>query len=103
MGGSSHRDPEDETFISLPSFPAAYCVMTYILGVGDRHLDNLLLKRDGALFHVDFAYLLGQEPKILPPPMKLTKEMVEGMGGPGSTGFRKFRQYCHTAYLVIRR
>ncbi|KAL4713776.1 hypothetical protein ACJJTC_012293 [Scirpophaga incertulas] len=82
---------------------AGYCVITYLLGVGDRHLDNLLLTRGGALFHIDFGYILGRDPKPLPPPMKLSKEMVEAMGGVGSDLYHEFRKQCYTAFLHLRR
>ncbi|XP_059062059.1 phosphatidylinositol 3-kinase catalytic subunit type 3 isoform X2 [Achroia grisella] len=82
---------------------AGYCVITYLLGVGDRHLDNLLLTKSGALFHIDFGYILGRDPKPLPPPMKLSKEMVEAMGGIHSEHYHEFRKQCYTAFLHLRR
>ncbi|KAK4883725.1 hypothetical protein RN001_007044 [Aquatica leii] len=82
---------------------AGYCVITYLLGVGDRHLDNLLLTTSGKLFHIDFGFILGRDPKPLPPPMKLSKEMVEGMGGVNSEHYQEFRKQCYTAFLHLRR
>lgn len=82
---------------------AGYCVITYLLGVGDRHFDNLLLTTTGKLFHIDFGYILGRDPKPLPPPMKLSKEMVEAMGGVQSEHYHEFRKLCYTAFLHLRR
>lgn len=82
---------------------AGYCVITYLLGVGDRHLDNLLLTTSGKLFHIDFGYILGRDPKPMPPPMKLSKEMVEAMGGISSDHHIEFRKQCYTAFLHLRR
>jgi phosphatidylinositol 3-kinase len=82
---------------------AGYSVITYILGIGDRHLDNLLLTDDGRLFHVDFAFILGRDPKPFPPPMKLCKEMVEAMGGAESQYYTRFKSYCCEAYNILRK
>ncbi|KAI9758755.1 MAG: nuclear protein [Chaenotheca gracillima] len=82
---------------------AGYCVITYLLGVGDRHLDNLLLAPDGHFFHADFGFILGRDPKPFAPAMKLCKEMVEGMGGSNSPYYSSFKQYCFTAYTTLRK
>ena len=117
---------------NISSFVAGYCVITYLLGVGDRHLDNLLLSPDGLssasnnalnfvviyivlilefvyffrtgnLFHVDFGFILGRDPKPFPPPMKLCREMVEAMGGANSPQYQKFKSYCYTAFSILRK
>ncbi|THH11009.1 hypothetical protein EW145_g927 [Phellinidium pouzarii] len=82
---------------------AGYSVMTYILGVGDRHLDNLLLAPDGHFFHVDFGYILGRDPKPFPPPVKVCPEMIEAMGGTHSPEFARFQNLCFVAYTIIRK
>ncbi|KAH8701841.1 putative phosphoinositide 3-kinase [Talaromyces proteolyticus] len=82
---------------------AGYCVVTYLLGVGDRHLENLLLSPDGHFFHADFGFILGRDPKPFAPMMKLCKEMVEGMGGADSQHYLQFKQHCFTAYTTLRK
>ncbi|KAK5292284.1 Phosphatidylinositol (PI) 3-kinase [Exophiala xenobiotica] len=82
---------------------AGYCVITYILGVGDRHLDNLLLQPSGHFFHIDFGFILGRDPKPFAPLIKLCKEMVEGLGGTASPQYAQFKQYCFTAYTTLRK
>jgi len=43
---------------------AFYSVLTFVFGIGDRHLGNIMLNNDGHLFHIDFGYLFGKEPHI---------------------------------------
>ena len=81
---------------------AGYSVITYLLGVGDRHLDNLLLHPKGYFLHCDYSFILGQDPKTYLP-MRITEEMVRGMGGRESDNFAKFLSLAGAAFVALRR
>lgn len=82
---------------------AGYCVITYLMGVGDRHLDNIMLLPSGHFFHIDFGFIFGRDPKPLPPPFRLTREMVDGMGGLESIEYRQFCSLSCQAYNLLRK
>lgn len=82
---------------------AGYSVITYILGIGDRHLDNILVTKNGNFFHIDFGFIMGQDPKPFPPKMRLSKEMIDGMGGAKSTEFVQFKILCCEAFKILRK
>lgn len=82
---------------------AGYCVITYLLGVGDRHLDNLLLSPNGKFWHADFGFILGRDPKPFPPLMKLPIQVIDGMGGMTHENFNVFKNYCFITYTTLRR
>lgn len=81
---------------------AGYSVITYILGVGDRHTDNLLLHPEGYFLHCDYSFILGQDPKTYQP-MRITEHMVNGMGGRDSDNFAKFLSFAGAAFVTLRR
>jgi len=82
---------------------AGGCVLTYLMGVGDRHLDNLMITKTGRFFHIDFGFMFGRDPKPLPPAFRLTREMVEGMGGSDSAEYRQFCSLACQAFNALRK
>lgn len=86
---------------------AGYCVATYVLGIGDRHNDNIMLSKDGHLFHIDFGHFLGNFKskfgiKRERAPFVLTPDFAYVLGDKGSDDFDQFVRVCGEAFNVIR-
>jgi phosphatidylinositol 3-kinase len=85
---------------------AGYAVATYILAIGDRHLENLMVTKDGNMFHLDFGFILGKNPPnkgAFEPAIRISPPMIEAMGGTESANYLKFKVQCSEAFLYIRK
>ena len=96
---SIHSKMKDNFTRSL----AGYCVVSYLLGVGDRHRHNIMLTHDGKIFNIDFGWCLGQDPKPFQPALRLDDFLIAGLGGKGSSRFNTFISLANKAFNVLRR
>jgi len=76
-----------------------------LLGIGDRHLENLMIDDNGQFFHIDFGFIFGKEPGGkggLASKIRISKTMVMGMGGFKSEGYKLFEQKCWECFSYLR-
>lgn len=81
----------------------AHCIISYLLGIGDRHLENMMITNKGCIFHIDYGYILGTDPKFMAPEIRNTPEMIDAMGGYDSIWYEDYKAKCSRAYNCLRR
>lgn len=83
---------------------ALYCVISYLLGFGDRHLENIMISEDGYLFHIDFGYIIGQDPKGSDNrSLRVTPGILSVIGDVGTKNHKMFGKYCTKIYSCLRK
>lgn len=85
---------------------AGFCVATCVMGIGDRHLGNVMLKDNGIFFHIDYGHFLGNFKYKLGikrerAPFLLTPEMAHVYSKTGRE--EQFKLCCVKAYNILRK
>jgi phosphatidylinositol kinase/protein kinase (PI-3 family) len=73
-----------QTRLTFTRSVAVWSIVGYVIGLGDRHAENLLMKEDvGCRVHVDFNCMFDRAKGLPMPenvPFRLTQNMIDGMG-----------------------
>ncbi len=106
---STSKKAKYETYKQYDNFIrslAGFCVATCVLGIGDRHPRNVMIKSNGIFFHIDYGHFLGnfkskfgiQRERA---PFLLTPEMAHVYIKAKRED--NFKSYCVKAYNILRR
>ncbi|KAH3745609.1 serine/threonine-protein kinase ATM [Pelomyxa schiedti] len=92
-----------EKQISYTRSVASNSIIGYIVGLGDRHAQNILVDKSTAeLVHIDLGVAFEQGKTLNTPelvPFRLTRDIVDGMGVSGTEGV--FRRCCEETMRVL--
>lgn len=96
-----------EWLAKLATYRSTLAVMSmvgHVLGLGDRHLDNILFRpRTGEVVHIDFNVCFDKGRRLLVPelvPFRLTRNLERALGPSRSAG--AFHRCCERALEVLR-
>jgi phosphatidylinositol kinase/protein kinase (PI-3 family) len=106
-----YGDPSTESFkaaqTNFMQSLAAYALVSYLLGLKDRHNGNIMIDTRGHLIFIDFGFALGMAPghefSMERAPFKLTKEYVEVLGGIRSDCYKEFERLFVAGFAECRK
>lgn len=82
----------------------SYTLHNYLIGLGDRHLENIMISKNGEIFHIDFGFILGTD--SYPSSgldIKLNAGMLDVIGNEHSYFYRCYLELCAKAIICLRK
>ena len=107
--GKGHTDSQEykNAMKNYVESLAGYSLICYFLQIKDRHNGNILIDNEGHLTHIDFGFLLSNAPgkglKFENAPFKLSKDMVQNLGGDKGQYFEQFRKLLKKGFLAVHK
>lgn len=94
------KDVLDKFMYSLVS----YTLHSYLLGLGDRHLQNIMITDNGCIFHIDFGFILGKDAYPLTVSnIRLNSDMLDVIGGENHVRYKKYLELCSQGIIILRK
>lgn len=94
------KDILDRYMFSLVS----YTLHSYFLGLGDRHLENIMITDGGEIFHIDFGFILGTDAYPLSSTeIKLNSGMLDVIGSSDGERYKRYLSLCSMGIVVLRK
>lgn len=81
----------------------SYTLHSYFLGLGDRHLENIMINHEGVIFHIDFGFILGKDSYPFSPDMKINANMLDPLFGKNNARYNQYLEYCSCGVIVLRK
>ena len=102
---NTNEKERDNRFDNFIQSLAGYCVATCVIGIGDRHPGNIMIKDNGIFFHIDFGHILGNFKKKFGiqrerSPFLLTPEMANVYSTYNKEEY--FKTACVKAFNILR-
>ena len=100
--GDSFKAAQRNFMISL----AGYSIVSYLLGLKDRHNGNIMIDIYGHLIFIDFGFAMGMAPghefSLERAPFKFTKDYLDVLGGVNSSCFSEFKDLFVNGFEAAR-
>ena len=88
----------------VQSLAISSCI-SYMIGLGDRHLDNIMINKKGQIFHIDYGYIMDNPlaSSIFDiPEIKVTNDIIDFLGGIHSVFYEEFKNLFIKIYNIFR-
>eukprot|EP01125_Pyxidicula_operculata_P017611 TRINITY_DN6186_c0_g1_i1.p1 TRINITY_DN6186_c0_g1~~TRINITY_DN6186_c0_g1_i1.p1 ORF type:complete len:1077 (-),score=225.92 TRINITY_DN6186_c0_g1_i1:285-3515(-) len=71
---------------------------SWVLGIRDRHQDNMLIKDDNVFFHIDFGHLFNNKPLVDAPRISIPEHMQQNLT---DAEWQLFTDICGNGFEVL--